>query len=167
MTVKCYYKPTRSTPRLFTPKDLARIACRLKSQGISDEQILAASLECLDIDLCSALTALVSILALLKTLAEIFAVMKLKELADWLLKVKTAVEALEEAEAVVNRSLVGRILAFFTVGRLRIIAAVIIILTTNASALEKAIESLTTNIETIELLLNVLRKLCPAAGENS
>lgn len=162
MTIKCYYKPTRTTPRLFSTKDLARIACKLKQQGVSDDQILEASLTCLDIDLCSSLTALLSITALLKILAQVFAVMKLKELAEWLLKVKTAVDALEEAEAVVNRSLVGRILAFFTISRVRIIAAVIVILGANASSLETAIDNLTTNIESIEVLINVLRKLCKA-----
>jgi len=146
MTVKCYYKPTRKEPRLFTARDLARIACKLKEQGIDDADILEAALSCSAINLCGLLSILTAIKTILSVVAQILVVGKLKDLAEWLLRVKEAGEVLQATRN----------------GRIRLLGAILLLLVANASAIEKAYDALATNVEQLELILNVLLKLCKA-----
>lgn len=146
MTVKCYYKPTRSTPRLFTTKDLARIACKLKEQGADDAQILEAALSCSTINLCGLLSILTALKTILSVIAQILVVGKLKDIAEWLLRIKEAGEVLQRTNN----------------GRIRLLGAILLLLVANASAIEKAYDAITTNIEQLELILNVLLRLCKA-----
>lgn len=56
MPVKCYYKPNRSKPRPFTPRDLSRIACRLRDTGdFSQNEILQGVLDCVGAEVCEKL----------------------------------------------------------------------------------------------------------------
>lgn len=76
MPQKCYYKPSRKEPRIFTPSDCGRIVANCKEQGFPDKQICAeiaeqAKLACEDCD-CKRLKALVG--AGVATLAILIAV---------------------------------------------------------------------------------------------
>ena len=48
MPIVCTYRPVRSRPRLFKPKDVGRIACRVLEQGSgSQDEILAEVYRCM------------------------------------------------------------------------------------------------------------------------
>ena len=46
MPVICRHKPNRSSPRLFKPKDLTRIVCRMRDQGVPEPLIREAINDC-------------------------------------------------------------------------------------------------------------------------
>ena len=48
MTIKCYNKPRRTRARTFTAKDVGRIACYAKEDGVLENDIIAALEDCID-----------------------------------------------------------------------------------------------------------------------
>lgn len=48
-TIKCFRKPRRSEPRLFTAKDCSRIVCRAIQQGVSEPEMVDELSNCLSL----------------------------------------------------------------------------------------------------------------------
>jgi hypothetical protein len=85
----CYYKPNRSKPRVFTAKDVQRIAKYAYDDGANNLEILAGVAVSLGLGylFCRAARYIDSMLSIMRLVGEIGGVLALGRVVDWLLTV--------------------------------------------------------------------------------
>lgn len=138
-----YKRPNRTKPRVFTEKDVGRIARYCKEDGGSDLKILALVAVNLKLGwiFCVAANSLSNVISILNVLAKVGSALAVSRLIDFILTVLTS----------------G---AFKRLAKVKGLAAIVVVLIAVGDGLKNSIEKLIDDTQTINKVHEVLKTIC-------